>query len=252
MRLGTTEIILIIVLALVIFGGSKVAGLGGALGKSIKDFKSAVKEDESKKESAKDEEHPTVPYQISELFMPVVHGGKEMSGRLVGGCLDCLNSICGTRFDRVDAFNDKYGEKLGSYNDALAPMEEEGFDLSRSAFDAYDSLPEEERPDEAAYVDEVARVAEEKISEIKRALGVPEDTAVEITDDGEGNVEVVADEDGDGEPETPVTEESTEESTETEEKEDGSEEEKDDEEDEEVVDDPEEIKKFEDEIRKSL
>ncbi|MBR3430599.1 MAG: twin-arginine translocase TatA/TatE family subunit [Clostridia bacterium] len=55
MRLGTTEIILIIVLALVIFGGSKVAGLGGALGKSIKDFKSAVKEDESKKESAKDE-----------------------------------------------------------------------------------------------------------------------------------------------------------------------------------------------------
>ena len=55
MRLGTTEIILIIVLALVIFGGSKVAGLGGALGKSIKDFKTAVKEDESKKESAKDE-----------------------------------------------------------------------------------------------------------------------------------------------------------------------------------------------------
>ena len=153
---------------------------------------------------------------------------------------------------RFEEFNDKYGEKLGSYNDALAPMEEEGFDLSRSAFDAYDSLPEEERPDEAAYVDEVARVAEEKISEIKRALGVPEDTAVEITDDGEGNVEVVADEDGDGEPETPVTEESTEESTETEEKEDGSEEEKDDEEDEEVVDDPEEIKKFEDEIRKSL
>ena len=58
MRLGTTEIILIIVLALVIFGGSKVAGLGGALGKSIKDFKSAVKEDkkdDSKKEDSKKE-----------------------------------------------------------------------------------------------------------------------------------------------------------------------------------------------------
>ena len=56
MKLGTTEIILIIVLALVLFGGSKLAGLGGALGKSIKDFKSAVKEDEPKKESGKDEE----------------------------------------------------------------------------------------------------------------------------------------------------------------------------------------------------
>ena len=59
MRLGTTEIILIIVLALVLFGGSKIAGLGGALGKSIKDFKTAVKEDEPKpapeKESEKDE-----------------------------------------------------------------------------------------------------------------------------------------------------------------------------------------------------
>jgi len=54
MRLGTTEIILIIVLALVLFGGSKIAGLGGALGKSIKDFKTAVKEDEPAKEPEKD------------------------------------------------------------------------------------------------------------------------------------------------------------------------------------------------------
>ena len=55
MKLGTTEIILIIVLALVLFGGGKLAGLGGALGKSIKDFKSAVKEDEPSKEAGKDE-----------------------------------------------------------------------------------------------------------------------------------------------------------------------------------------------------
>ena len=51
MKLGTTEIILIIVLALVVFGGGKIAGLGGALGKSI------VKEDEPEKDkdSGKDE-----------------------------------------------------------------------------------------------------------------------------------------------------------------------------------------------------
>lgn len=54
MKLGTTEIILIIVLALVLFGGSKLAGLGGALGKSIKDFKSAVKDDEPKQVSEDD------------------------------------------------------------------------------------------------------------------------------------------------------------------------------------------------------
>ncbi len=55
MRLGTTEIILIVVLALVLFGGSKLAGVGKALGKSIKDFKNEVKDDDDKKaENAED------------------------------------------------------------------------------------------------------------------------------------------------------------------------------------------------------
>ena len=53
MRLGTTEIILIVVLALVLFGVSKLAGVGKALGTSIKDFKKAVKDDE---EPAKEDE----------------------------------------------------------------------------------------------------------------------------------------------------------------------------------------------------
>ena len=44
MHLGTTEIILIVVLALVLFGGGKLAGVGKALGKSIKDFKNEVKD----------------------------------------------------------------------------------------------------------------------------------------------------------------------------------------------------------------
>lgn len=58
MRLGTTEIVLIIVLALVLFGGGKLAGVGKALGKSIKDFKAEVKEDESsgKKEQPSEQE----------------------------------------------------------------------------------------------------------------------------------------------------------------------------------------------------
>ena len=58
MRLGTTEIILIVVLALVLFGGGKLAGVGKALGKSIKDFKHEVtadKAEEKSKEVKKDE-----------------------------------------------------------------------------------------------------------------------------------------------------------------------------------------------------
>lgn len=48
MRLGTTEIILILVLALVIFGGSRLAGVGKALGTSIREFKKEVKDPEEK------------------------------------------------------------------------------------------------------------------------------------------------------------------------------------------------------------
>ena len=57
MRLGTTEIILIVVLALVLFGGSKLAGVGKALGKSIKDFKNEVKDDGEKKTDDSEEKN---------------------------------------------------------------------------------------------------------------------------------------------------------------------------------------------------
>ncbi len=43
MRLGITEILLILVLALVLFGGGKLAGVGKALGQSIREFKKEVK-----------------------------------------------------------------------------------------------------------------------------------------------------------------------------------------------------------------
>ena len=62
MRLGTTEIILILVLALVLFGGGKLAAVGKALGQSIKDFKKEVKEDDSKpEENKKDEDKKDEP-----------------------------------------------------------------------------------------------------------------------------------------------------------------------------------------------
>ena len=45
MRIGAVEIILIIVLALVLFGGTKIAGLGKSLGKSIKEFRNEIRSD---------------------------------------------------------------------------------------------------------------------------------------------------------------------------------------------------------------
>ncbi|MBQ2616799.1 MAG: twin-arginine translocase TatA/TatE family subunit [Synergistaceae bacterium] len=58
MRLGATEILLIIILALVLFGGGKLAGIGKALGRSIKDFKNELRDinDDKKDDPEKIEE----------------------------------------------------------------------------------------------------------------------------------------------------------------------------------------------------
>jgi sec-independent protein translocase protein TatA len=56
MRIGPTELLLILAIALLLFGPSKLPDLGKALGKSIKEFKDAAKGEESKpSESAKPE-----------------------------------------------------------------------------------------------------------------------------------------------------------------------------------------------------
>ncbi len=41
---------------------------------------------------------------------PVNWDGAPFSGRLIGGCLDVLDVLCGTRFDHVKEFADRYQE----------------------------------------------------------------------------------------------------------------------------------------------
>ena len=77
------------------------------------------------KEDGRDEEHPYRPYNLTEKTrlhrfigdgdplnrdpaLRVEPGHIEMSGRLLGGCLDCLVNLCGTKYDHVSQFNKKY------------------------------------------------------------------------------------------------------------------------------------------------
>lgn len=84
------------------------------------------------KESLKDEEHPLEPYNVTEekelrIFLPVESKGHndgmlafrgnyaddmliQLEGRLVGGCMDCLVNLPGTRFDEVRGFSERYKE----------------------------------------------------------------------------------------------------------------------------------------------
>ena len=47
-RIGTTELLVILLIALVLFGGSRVAGLGKALGTSLRDFRAELNKNAEK------------------------------------------------------------------------------------------------------------------------------------------------------------------------------------------------------------
>lgn len=55
-------------------------------------------------------EFPLASFNSNQDKVLVKHPDKDikMSGRLLGGCLDCLANLCGTSFDRVKEFNAKY------------------------------------------------------------------------------------------------------------------------------------------------
>ena len=65
------------------------------------------------KEQAKCEEDPLAPYNLTEktVMKAANWDGKPFAGRFLGGCLDCLVNLCGTRFDRVKEFNRAYGSE---------------------------------------------------------------------------------------------------------------------------------------------
>ncbi len=76
--------------------------------------------------SVKDEENPYVPYNVTmpsriislhegkiteyDENRPLTTGDLKMSGRLIGGCLDCLVNLVGTKYDKVKEFSDRYSE----------------------------------------------------------------------------------------------------------------------------------------------
>lgn len=75
--------------------------------------------DRWERESLKNAEHPLAPYNVSEERVQKVYDGKRLTeggdagkmtfrGRLLGGCMDCLVNLLGTRFDKTIEFVRKY------------------------------------------------------------------------------------------------------------------------------------------------
>lgn len=90
----------------------------------------------------------------------------------------------------LNDFGNRYKDKLESYNEKLRPIEGEDFDIVKQAYDGYNSI-EGEKPDEAMYVDELIKVVDKQLEDIRTAIGAPADAEVTVSnEDGETKVEV--------------------------------------------------------------
>ena len=126
----------------------------------------------------------------------------------------------------LNDFGNRYKDKLASYNEKLRPIEGEDFDIVKQAYDGYNSI-EGEKPDEAMYVDELIKVVDKQLEDIRSAIGAPANAEVTVSnEDGETKVKV----DGKEVSEKSVEEKPVESADETSEVSDGDEEETDPEE----------------------
>lgn len=73
--------------------------------------------DKWERESLKDEEHPYAPYNLTETsvikyYLPdgMTNVDINFTGRLLGGCMDCLVNFLGTKYDKVTEFTERYRE----------------------------------------------------------------------------------------------------------------------------------------------
>ena len=64
------------------------------------------------KTNAYQKTHPLSGYNLKtdKVITSVFNNEEHFEGRLLGGCLDILSLICGTKYDKVKEFNEKYKE----------------------------------------------------------------------------------------------------------------------------------------------
>ena len=92
----------------------------------------------------------------------------------------------------LNDFGNRYKDKLESYNEKLRPIEGEDFDIVKQAYDGYNSI-EGEKPDEAMYVDELIKVVDKQLDDIRSAIGAPADAEVAVKQDENGETVVEVD-----------------------------------------------------------
>ena len=69
--MGAPELLIILAVVVLVFGGTKLADLGGSMGKGIKEFKKNIKDEDEEPPAAKTEAAPPPVAQVTTPVAPV-------------------------------------------------------------------------------------------------------------------------------------------------------------------------------------
>ena len=81
MDLGPVEIVLVLVVVLLLFGGTRIAEVGGSLGKGIREFRNAIKDDSEDAPASND-----LGSRDASVRCPSCGAANETFARYCAGC----------------------------------------------------------------------------------------------------------------------------------------------------------------------
>lgn len=97
---------------------------------------------------------------------------------------EILNPIReGVEEENYAVFQDRYGDKLNKLSEDAKAIEGEDYDFTR---DVYENSRDIEPEDMDSFIDEISSSIADQIADLKRRLGVPADSEVQVTSDENG------------------------------------------------------------------
>src|SRR5688572_4749869 len=104
--LGPWELIIVLLIVVVIFGAGRLAEIGGALGKSVREFRGSVKDPDEANAEADSKSLPATPVVQAPVAPPVVPAATQTENKCpscgtVNPAAQVFCGQCGTRLTRA-------------------------------------------------------------------------------------------------------------------------------------------------------
>jgi len=91
--LGPMELVIILLVLVMLFGATRLADLGGSLGKGIKEFRKEIQTDDDKPEAAVSATAPVASVPVASAPVASANGGPETVSAIKCASCGALNTV---------------------------------------------------------------------------------------------------------------------------------------------------------------